>query len=129
MFKYNEMNTVESYRVPACFKMFFWVLKLKSLIMSRFVITITKEFVGTDNVTTFENTTETCCSKYAEGQKITQSYLQKIDPAEGAIRLKKRDFAIRSADVQSVIAGWQLLQKKIEAQPGAKKKKNGGGYC
>jgi len=68
-------------------------------------------------------------SKYAEEQEITPNYLQKIKPPEGIIWLKKRDFAINPAGVESVIAGWQLPQKKSEAQPGTKKKKNGGGYC
>jgi len=73
--------------------------------------------------------------KYCEEQKIARQYLQKIKPADGVIWLKKRDFALGPAGVESLIAGWQLpqdkteAQKNIEAQPGAKKKKNGGGYC
>jgi len=73
--------------------------------------------------------------KYGDEQKIPRQYLQKINPPEDAIWLKKRDFAIGPAGVQSVIAGWQLphnkteAQKKMEALPGGKKKKNGGGYC
>ena len=60
---------------------------------------------------------------------IEKSFLRKINPPGDVLWVKKRDSAINASGDNSVIAGWQFPQKKNEAQPGEKKKTNGGGYC